>query len=82
MKSSTEGTAINVAVFQAFFVVLLLSSVVLYWRVRQLPEKTGASGPLLQGGWMLRPFRGVANLINLVEPATGKKTDEGAPPMN
>jgi hypothetical protein len=45
-------------------------------------EKTGASGPLLQGGWMLRPFRGVANLINLVEPPTEKKINEVAPPVN
>jgi hypothetical protein len=32
-----------------------------------LPEKTGAVEPLLQGSWLLRPFRGVANLINLIE---------------
>jgi MFS family permease len=82
MKGPTEGAAINVAVFQAFFVVLLLSSAALYWRVRQLPEKIGEVGPLLQGGWMLRPFRGVANLINLVEPPAEKKINETAPPVN
>ena len=43
--------------------------------VRRLPEKTGAVDPLLQSGWLLRPFRGLGNLINLVERPFGKRED-------
>ncbi len=67
MKGPSEAQPVNVPVFQAFFASLLLTTAVLFWVVRRLPEKTGPAYPLLQGGWLLRPFRGVGNLINLVE---------------
>lgn len=67
MKAPGDLPNVNVPVFAAFFVLLLVSSLILLTQLRLLPEKTGAVEPLLQGGWLLRPFRGVANLINLIE---------------
>ena len=67
MKAPGDLPNINVPVFAAFFVVLMVSSLILLTQLRRLPEKTGAVEPLLQGSWLLRPFRGVANLINLIE---------------
>ena len=79
MKAPGDGSAVNVPVFEAFFAVLLLSSAVLFWLVRRLPEKTGTVDPLLEGGWLLRPFRGVGNLINLLEPAPVPPKPEDPP---
>jgi MFS family permease len=80
MKTSAGGSPVNVPVFEAFFVTLLLTSAVLFWLVRRLPEKAGAVDPLLQGGWLLRPVRGVASLINLVEWPTDKDKCGGDSP--
>jgi hypothetical protein len=79
MKTPGGGSAVNVPMFEAFFAVLLLSSAGLFWIVRRLPEKTGTVDPLLQGGWLLRPFRGLGNLINLLEPAPARP-ESAAPP--
>ena len=69
--------AVNVGVFVAFFVMLFLVSLLLLTQLHRLPEKAGSVAPLLQGAWLLRPFRGVANLINLTEwPA--EKPDRAA----
>ena len=67
MKGPDAAHPVNVAVFSGYFVTLLLTAGVLFWLVRRLPEKSGPAYPLLQGGWLLRPYRGVANLISLVE---------------
>jgi len=75
MKSPSEVNPVNVPVFEAFFVTLLLTSAWLFWYVRRLPEKAGPAYPLLQGGWLLRPFRGVGNLINLVERPDNRPED-------
>jgi hypothetical protein len=77
MKGHGDGAPVNVAVFQIFFAVLLVTAAGLFWYVRHLPEKTGSADPLLQGGWLLRPFRGVANLINLIERPSEKRDDRG-----
>jgi MFS family permease len=61
------STGIDVHGFEVFFAVLLLSTLVLLGLLPQLHEKAGAVEPLLQGAWLLRPFRAMANLINLVE---------------
>lgn len=76
MKGHGTAPAVNVPVFQAFFALLLLTTIGLFWLVRRLPEKSGTAAPLLQGGWMLRPFRGVANLINLIERPEEKPEQE------
>ncbi len=78
--------AVNVLVFEAFFVSLLLVCLVLLFQLHRLPEKSGGRGPVLQGGWMLRPFRAVANAITLVDeplqPGATTKTDASSPGSN
>ena len=76
MKGHGAGGPVNIVVFQIFFGVLLLTAAGLFWYVRRLPEKSGSADLLLQGGWMLRPFRGVGNLINLIERPEEKRDDE------
>ena len=76
MKGPDEAHPVNVAVFGAYFATLLLTSAVLFWLVRRLPEKTGPAYPLLQGGWLLRPYRGLANLISLVERPVDQAGEE------
>lgn len=80
LKAPGDAPAVNIPVFAAFFVVLLVSSLLLLTQLRRLPEKAGAVEPLLQGGWLLRPFRGVANLINLIEWPAEKPTRDPTPP--
>jgi hypothetical protein len=38
-----------------------------------LPETSGSAEPLVRGGWVLRPIRGLASLINLVEKDPDQK---------
>jgi MFS family permease len=76
MKGRDNATQVNVVAFEIFFAILLITAGGMFWFVRRLPEKTGAADPLLQGGWMLRPFRGVANLINLVERSDERRIEE------
>ena len=76
MKGQGDATKVNMVAFEVFFAVLLITASGLFWFVRRLPEKTGTADPLLQGGWMLRPFRGVASLINLIERPDHKRTDD------
>ncbi len=76
MKGERNATEVNVIAFEVFFAVLLVTAGGMFWFVNRLPEKTGAADPLLQGGWMLRPFRGVANLINLVERPNAKRAND------
>jgi MFS family permease len=61
MKGREGATQVNVPAFEIFFAVLLVTTVGMFVFVRRLPEQTGTADALLQGGWMLRPFRGVAN---------------------
>ncbi len=72
LKDADGTAAVNVPVLQIFFVLLLLTTFALFYFVRRLPEKTGPVDPLLQGGWLLRPFRGVGNLISFVERSPAK----------
>jgi len=67
LQGPHPGAPLNGAVFAAYFVVLLLSCGVLLGLLPKLPEKAGTAPPLLRSGWLLQPFRTVANLINLVE---------------
>jgi MFS family permease len=76
LKVPGERPAVNVLVFEIFFASLLIVCVVLMALLKKLPEKAGA-GPLLLGSWTLRPFRGVANLINLVDRPAEKRDDDG-----
>lgn len=80
LKAPGDRPAVNIPVFAAFFIILLVSSLLLLTQLRRLPEKAGAVEPLLQGGWLLRPFRGVANLINLIDRPAENPTRPAAPP--
>lgn len=69
LKGGGAAPSLNLVAFQWFFVVTLLGAVALVWLVSQLEEKAGQADPLLDGGWLFRPFRVVSSLIKLAEPA-------------
>jgi MFS family permease len=69
LKSPDDPSGISIPVLAAFFVVLLLVTLALSTQLRRLPEIAEAAEPILRGNWILRPIRGLATIINLVEPA-------------
>ena len=69
LKGDGPVPSLNLVVFQWFFVVTLVGSVVLIVLVNRLEEKAGHVDPILEGGWLFRPFRVVTSLISLAEPA-------------
>jgi hypothetical protein len=76
-----EGAArgIDPAVFQWFFVSVVVGAVVLSPLLGRLPEEKGQSvDPIMIGNAILRPFRAMTYLVNLVEP--GKLEKEDPPP--
>jgi MFS family permease len=77
LKGDTAAPSVNVAVFQVFFAVSLLGFAgLLAWSDR-LEEKAGHVEPLLEGGWLMLPFRAVTYLVNLVEWPPRKPDDPG-----
>ena len=72
LKVPGDRPAINVLAFEIFFGSLLVVCIVLLFLLRKLPETAGAEGAFPQGAWTLRPFRAVANMINLIERPTGE----------
>ena len=71
-----DGAArsINPHVFQWFFVVVVVGSLVLSSLLGRLPEEKGQSvEPILIGNAILRPFRAMTYLVNLVEPRPSPK---------
>ncbi|MSU46239.1 MAG: MFS transporter [Lacunisphaera sp.] len=75
LKGGDEVPSVNVLVFEAFFVVVFLSMLLLIVLLPRLGVKTGPVEPLLGGSWLLRPFRVVANLINLAEGPADRRED-------
>ncbi|HEX7631214.1 MAG TPA: MFS transporter [Lacunisphaera sp.] len=76
LKVPGNVPSFNVPVFAGYYVSLLVMCVALLFFVRRLPETAGPVGPIFQGSWVLRPFRAVATLVNLIEDETmhdGKK---------
>ncbi|MBA4137640.1 MAG: hypothetical protein C0518_10020 [Opitutus sp.] len=70
LKDSRNGTAMMApGAFQVFFVVTLIGVLALVLLVNRMQERAGRVDPLLEGSWLLRPFRAMTYLINLVEPA-------------
>jgi hypothetical protein len=70
LKGDTAGggAALNVGVFQIFFLVVLGSAVVLSSRLAKLPEdKAAPADPLVIGNAVLRPFRAATYLVNLID---------------
>ena len=69
LKGGGPVPSVNLVIFQWFFVVTLAGTLMLVVLVNQLEEKAGHVDPLLDGGWLFRPFRVVTYLVNLAEPA-------------
>ena len=70
LKSTSAAGApgIDVGVFQAYFVVALISACILSALVARLPEDRSApADPLVIGNAILRPFRAASYLINLID---------------
>ena len=65
--------------FELFFVSLVVVCLALLVWLTRLPEKVGGGGAMLQGGWTLRPFRSVANVITLVEKTPAKADSPKTP---
>lgn len=72
MKVPDDRPAVNVPVFEAFFISLIVVCAILMVVINRLPEKAGEVAPWLQGSWGLRPFRAIANVINLAEKPAQK----------
>jgi MFS family permease len=79
MKTEGSSNPVNVPVFELFFVSLVVVCLALLVWLTRLPEKVGGGGAMLQGGWTLRPFRSVANIITLVEKTPAKSEPPKAP---
>ena len=77
-----EMATINLPAFQAFFVFTLVGALVLVVLVNRLEEKAGSTDPLLEIGWLFRPFRVVTSLINLTGPGNSGKRTPGSPDPN
>lgn len=69
LKGGGAVPSVSLPVFQGFFIFTLLGAVALVLLINRLEEKPGHVDPLLEGDWLLRPFRVVATLINPARPA-------------
>ena len=67
LKVPGEVPTVDVPVFEGYYASLLVMCAALLFFVRKLPETAGPVGPIFQGSWVLRPFRAVATLVNLIE---------------
>jgi MFS family permease len=69
LKTGGSGArGIDTDVFQWFFVSVIVGAVVLFSLLGRLPEEKGQSvEPILIGNAILRPFRAMTYLVNLVE---------------
>lgn len=75
-ESHGDSVAISPAAFQVFFLVTLAGVLALVLLVNRLEERAGHVDPLLEGSWLLRPFRAMTFLVSLVEKPAGKRADE------
>jgi MFS family permease len=65
-------TGIDAGWFGFYFATLLVGALGMLGLLAKLHEEPGPAEPLLQGAWLLRPFRAMASLINLVEQPRDK----------
>ena len=73
LKGGGALPAVNLPAFQWFFVFTLAGAVALVVLVNRLEEKAGHVDPILEGGWLFRPFRTVSHLIKLAETDESRK---------
>jgi MFS family permease len=69
LKGGGAMPSVNVPAFQAFFIFTLAGAGALVFLVNRLEEKPGHVDPILEGGWLFRPFRAVGALINPPDPS-------------
>lgn len=75
-RGDIETSGINVAAFEWFFCCVMAGAVLLSWRMARIHEEKGEpADPIMIGNAILRPFRAMTYLANLVEPAEPKKAD-------
>ena len=69
LKSGGPTRGINTDVFQWFFVSVVVGAIAISYWMSRLPEEKGHPvEPILIGNAILRPFRAMTYLVNLVEP--------------
>jgi hypothetical protein len=74
LKSGGTTRGINTDVFQWFFVTVVVGAIVISSLLARLPEEEGKPvEPILIGNAILRPFRAVTYLVNLVEQRPPRK---------
>ncbi len=76
LKVPGEAPAVNVFVLELFFASLAAICLGLLFLLRKLPEQSGPIELPFQGSWVWRPFRAMANLVNLVEEPPEKRNDD------
>jgi hypothetical protein len=76
LKTDGADRGLDTGVFQWFFVSVIVGGVVLSSLIARLPEEKGqAVDPILIGNAILRPFRAVTYLVNLVEPSPRRRDE-------
>jgi len=65
LKGGGSLPTLNLPMFQWFFMATFAGGLALTLLVARLEEKAGPVDPILDGGWLFRPFRVVSSLINL-----------------
>ena len=77
LKSDEPGArGIDRDVFQWFFVTVVVGAIAVSYRISRLPEEKGHPvEPILIGNAILRPFRAMTYLVNLVEPRPMRKQE-------
>lgn len=75
-----DAAGISPLAFQIFFGATIAGVLVLVFLVHRIHERAGHVDPLLEGSWLLRPFRAMTYLINLVElPGRERKDPKDDP---
>lgn len=69
------SAAVSPVAMQVFFVVTLVGALGLMLAANRMEERAGHVDPLLEGSWLLRPFRAMTFLINLAERPTARRDD-------
>jgi MFS family permease len=73
LKGGGAVPSVNLPAFQGFFIFTLAGALTLVVLVNRLKEKAGHVDPILEGGWLLRPFRTVSYLIKLADTDESRK---------